>query len=178
MELPRVRVEGAPTRCPFCHDEASAQDTVACVACLARHHATCWDEAARCASCGHRERLERSSPAQGETSDRPEDVVTTFDLLRALAPGAFRIGTVIPILLALAVVWPCVAWLARNEAFALFRVFYLAPIVVLWAHAAGWLVSGERKRLLVVLGELSGARWTLFLVTLLLPLWLIWTNAR
>lgn len=40
-------------RCPYCHAEVSAtlDEGITCAACLARHHATCWSEAARCAAC-------------------------------------------------------------------------------------------------------------------------------
>jgi hypothetical protein len=57
-EDPRVRVEGSPTRCPYCHDGVSGQQpTVVCEQCLSRHHAPCWVEA--CASCGATERMVR-----------------------------------------------------------------------------------------------------------------------
>ncbi|MBX3466499.1 MAG: hypothetical protein KF878_06330 [Planctomycetes bacterium] len=52
-----VHVAASPTRCPFCHDEASAAGSVACQGCLARHHAACWDEGGRCATCGGAFRL-------------------------------------------------------------------------------------------------------------------------
>jgi hypothetical protein len=39
-------------RCPFCHDGIAAEaDWLACRQCLARHHAACWRETGRCASC-------------------------------------------------------------------------------------------------------------------------------
>lgn len=183
MEQPRVRVERTPTRCPFCHDEASAQDTVACMACLARHHVTCWDEAARCASCGHQERLEKSSSAQGDpaaqgTSVRSQDLVTTVDVLRAVAPGAFRLRTGVPILLVLCVVVPLVVHVEHMRSFFNVRRLLVGmPTLLLWGHAAGWLVSGELRRLDVVLAELAGGRWLLFLVALAAPLWIIWTIA-
>jgi hypothetical protein len=40
------------SRCPFCHDDVAPTKSVACEACLARHHCACWTEAGRCASCG------------------------------------------------------------------------------------------------------------------------------
>ncbi len=42
----------AGQRCPFCHDAVPAQTGVACADCLARHHAPCWEEHARCSACG------------------------------------------------------------------------------------------------------------------------------
>ena len=48
-----VSVAGSLARCPFCHDEVApgAADWVACESCLARHHETCWNESACCATC-------------------------------------------------------------------------------------------------------------------------------
>lgn len=41
-------------RCPFCRDAiaASERGKLACNACMAWHHAACWTEHGRCASCG------------------------------------------------------------------------------------------------------------------------------
>lgn len=52
-----VRAATSPVRCPFCHDHVAidAAGWVACVACLARHHAACWREGARCSACGRAE---------------------------------------------------------------------------------------------------------------------------
>lgn len=49
-----VRVERSAVRCPFCHDEVATEDDawVACAGCLARHHAACWNESRKCATCG------------------------------------------------------------------------------------------------------------------------------
>jgi len=47
-------------RCPFCHDPVRLEvptPWVACAACLARHHGSCWDESRRCGACGHGLRL-------------------------------------------------------------------------------------------------------------------------
>jgi len=52
---PSARLQGArnPARCPYCHDPCGpAEAQVVCQACLARHHAACWDELARCGACG------------------------------------------------------------------------------------------------------------------------------
>ncbi|MEZ0230291.1 MAG: hypothetical protein ACAI25_16835 [Planctomycetota bacterium] len=40
-------------KCPFCHEplEFDRVAWVACAGCLARHHASCWTESPRCASC-------------------------------------------------------------------------------------------------------------------------------
>lgn len=41
-------------KCPFCHEPLEFQSVawVACGGCLARHHASCWAESPRCATCG------------------------------------------------------------------------------------------------------------------------------
>lgn len=155
------------------------QGTVACVACLARHHAGCWEEAARCAACGHAERLERPAGSPAGPAARPPDLVTTADLLRAAAPGAFRLRTAIPALLVLCAVVPLLVHLVRvHSIFNVRRVLIGIPTLLLWGHAAGWLVTGELKRLDSALAELAGARWLLFLIAWLLPLWIVWTCAR
>ncbi len=42
------------SRCPFCHASVdfAAAAWVACAGCLARHHASCWEESRVCSSCG------------------------------------------------------------------------------------------------------------------------------
>jgi len=48
-----VVVRRSPWRCPYCHDAVAAEEEAAvCEACLSRHHADCWGELGRCASCG------------------------------------------------------------------------------------------------------------------------------
>ncbi len=53
-----VRVVGG-LRCPFCHSEVktASEEWVACRECLARHHAACWGESAKCAACGHDQKI-------------------------------------------------------------------------------------------------------------------------
>lgn len=65
MTEQRIRIDRAPTRCPFCHDDAAADGTVACAECLARHHSACWDEGGRCAACGVERRLESLDERRG-----------------------------------------------------------------------------------------------------------------
>jgi hypothetical protein len=59
---PPLKLSVALNRCPFCHDDLSAESAgwVACRKCLARHHRDCWLEAGRCSACGSVERVERS----------------------------------------------------------------------------------------------------------------------
>src|SRR5262249_40031029 len=78
-----VRVEFAPglQRCPFCHEAVAvdATDWVACKQCLARHHAACWGESKRCASCEHTTAIGakdaispvRASEAAGRAREEP-----------------------------------------------------------------------------------------------------------
>jgi len=49
-------------RCPYCHDDVAAADGVVCRDCLTRHHPACWDEAAKCSSCGSTTRLATERP--------------------------------------------------------------------------------------------------------------------
>ena len=67
MEIAEVRItSGSPTRCPFCHDalEPISEKWIACGACLARHHADCWDETAACASCKFSTPLAPTAPGK------------------------------------------------------------------------------------------------------------------
>ena len=48
-----LEVAASPRRCPYCHEEVSArEEALVCAECLSRHHAECWGEHGRCASCG------------------------------------------------------------------------------------------------------------------------------
>jgi hypothetical protein len=90
----KTLVKGAPTRCPYCHDECAPEGSVVCQDCLARHHEACWGEAARCGACASerhlaptarpaltRERLERLLSAAGH------DVAEAEALLAPRAAG-------------------------------------------------------------------------------------------
>ncbi len=48
-------------RCPFCHAAVTpaAEPSVACAACVARHHAECWREHGGCSACGEGAPLRR-----------------------------------------------------------------------------------------------------------------------
>jgi len=64
-----IRVEGSPTRCPFCHDDCAATDeALVCASCLGRHHAACWSEHGRCSSCQGDTALEAGGPRSGTCS--------------------------------------------------------------------------------------------------------------
>lgn len=77
VEAPaEVAVAARPglTRCPYCHEDAEPTEAVACVACLARHHAGCWDEQGACSACSGVERfagIERSAEAPPARQPRP-----------------------------------------------------------------------------------------------------------
>jgi hypothetical protein len=53
MESTQVSFARDAQRCPFCHARVAVEteEWVACKQCLARHHAACWGESARCSSC-------------------------------------------------------------------------------------------------------------------------------
>lgn len=65
VERPDVKVAAGVLRCPFCHDEVRTvgADWVACRSCLARHHAACWTESKKCATCGHEQSIAAGPPA-------------------------------------------------------------------------------------------------------------------
>lgn len=81
-----VKVDGSPTRCPFCHEhlDTAKAGWVACGGCMARHHAECWDERGACASCGG---LRRLVAEERRLASDPEVValVQTGDRPRAMA---------------------------------------------------------------------------------------------
>lgn len=64
-----VHADASPVRCPFCHEgiAVAAEEWLACEGCLARHHAGCWSESGRCASCGGGRSLARAGV--GPTAD-------------------------------------------------------------------------------------------------------------
>lgn len=76
-------------RCPFCHEPVRPDEEawVACARCLGRQHAACWDEAARCAACGHDRRLEAAAERPAERAgggSRRRRVLLLLGLLAAL----------------------------------------------------------------------------------------------
>lgn len=67
-----VHVQKSLVRCPFCHDEVRTDDGadawLACGGCLARHHASCWNEAGGCGTCRGTTPLALAKPAARSTS--------------------------------------------------------------------------------------------------------------
>ena len=63
VERDDVRVATSLVRCPFCHTGIApdATEWVACFGCLARHHATCWDERGACSTCGEKRSVSQAS---------------------------------------------------------------------------------------------------------------------
>ncbi len=63
-EETKLEVDRSPVRCPYCHDSCTAEDLAAivCQQCLSRHHAPCWREAGRCASCSSTRSLSGEAP--------------------------------------------------------------------------------------------------------------------
>lgn len=80
-------VEVAVNRCPYCHaDVTVAEDPwVACKSCLARHHVPCWDELARCGSCG--ESVAISEKTESETRRSSPRLVPLLLAVLALFAG-------------------------------------------------------------------------------------------
>jgi hypothetical protein len=64
-----LKVARSAIRCPFCHGdvEPSRHDWVVCRSCVARHHATCWEERDACSSCGERAHLVEARPSTYES---------------------------------------------------------------------------------------------------------------
>ncbi len=58
----RDDVHVAANRCPFCHEDVEAQESVVCQGCLTRHHEACWEESGVCSSCGGAQRLTSATP--------------------------------------------------------------------------------------------------------------------
>jgi len=61
MPAEKIAVKNAPNRCPFCHEEAERERSVACQDCLARHHEDCWTEGAGCSACSSQRQLAPSA---------------------------------------------------------------------------------------------------------------------
>lgn len=82
-------------RCPYCHDalQVAGGGWVACGACLARHHAPCWGEARRCASCSSRSALVRARSPAAPHAPRPTTVAHVVLLLLALVAAGHGAAT-------------------------------------------------------------------------------------
>lgn len=67
---------GGVARCPYCRSDLDPAEAVACVTCLARHHADCWEEHGECAACRGVERfagIERTPRAPAREPRRALD---------------------------------------------------------------------------------------------------------
>lgn len=97
------QVKAVIHRCPFCHEGAEAEGSVACQGCLARHHEACWNESGRCGSCGSQQGLapmarpaltvELVTKALGERGYPAGEVDTFFATLKAAPASRRRFGT-------------------------------------------------------------------------------------
>lgn len=93
QEDPRLRVEGSPTRCPYCHDGVSGQQpTVVCGQCLSRHHAACWEGS--CASCRSTERMVRDPVLAARELGNEQATRLGNALRRAVRPASFLVWLV------------------------------------------------------------------------------------
>jgi hypothetical protein len=132
-EAPAIQVSGAPVRCPLCHGDLLTEEALtACRVCSARHHADCWANHSRCASCGHGEALvERDAP---ETS---EGAATTWTAVYALASIACLVLAGVTLLLpTLVVPGHLRAHVVPEE----WRALMLATsaLTLAWSGLAGW----------------------------------------
>lgn len=122
-----VRVEHAPSRCPYCHEDlGGADEVVACRDCGARHHAPCWGEDRKCATC----RSERVLGAPVATVAAPQE-----DAPVASAPPAVTTVTEETL------VWlslPLLAWMGvgiiawAQEPVAAGALLVLAVLLTVW----------------------------------------------
>jgi F-box protein 11 len=73
FEKPQIEVGRSPTRCPYCHDDVKPAESgwVVCRDCLARHHKECWEDSARCSSCGQTTYLEPAGMTVFRTAQPP-----------------------------------------------------------------------------------------------------------
>ncbi|MEZ6183815.1 MAG: hypothetical protein R3F62_02270 [Planctomycetota bacterium] len=84
---PEVAVEGAATRCPYCHESVQVDEEAwtVCARCLGRHHAGCWEEHGCCASCAHATPLTVGQPGPGRLAPLDLDAVPPLKLGAAYA---------------------------------------------------------------------------------------------
>jgi hypothetical protein len=85
----RVDPVASALRCPFCHDPVRLElptPWVACAACLARHHRSCWDESKRCGACGHALRLRPETSRVGVVALLGAALAGVFLTLLAAVP--------------------------------------------------------------------------------------------
>lgn len=80
-----VKVKQSPNRCPFCHDDVQAEESVACRDCLARHHEGCWNEGVGCSAC-------RCQVRMSVAGDR--EAITPRVVTRALVEKGYSQGEI------------------------------------------------------------------------------------
>lgn len=100
---PDVAIEGAGTRCPYCHESVRVEDDAwtVCGACLARHHEACWDEHGCCSSCEGTVPLTLGPAAPGRLPPVPEQAAQTLDVRAAIREArALYKGKSSPLILA------------------------------------------------------------------------------
>ncbi|MCA8920681.1 MAG: hypothetical protein KDD82_02660 [Planctomycetes bacterium] len=86
---PTLSVEGAGTRCPYCHETVAVEEEswTVCAHCLARHHAGCWDEHGSCSTCAGTTPLTVGRAGPGRLPPLPEGAAQALDLGAAYRAG-------------------------------------------------------------------------------------------
>ncbi len=142
-----VRIDQAPSRCPFCHGAfESVRDLVACAACGARHHAECYAQNKKCASCGSSDVLVPPLRAAVAPGPEPTGATTTRDAPRsvldapALTPGELLLvfALALPLLLVGALVdsafFPPGSPHAAAGAQVIAAIVILVPVIAIFAR--------------------------------------------
>jgi hypothetical protein len=112
-----IRIDSAPSRCPFCHAGMGPEEAVvACRDCGARHHAPCWNESSRCATCSSPRALVEPTVTQprAETIAPPQET-PVIDLVGCSTPAVAA--------------WLAVVGLVK-EGHALAWVFFVVALVL------------------------------------------------
>lgn len=75
--------------CPYCKGSLPRAEAVYCAACVAPHHADCWDQHGRCSACAATSRVRaEAAPARPRPKRAPVAVVLGLGLAAFLAGGA------------------------------------------------------------------------------------------
>ncbi len=84
-------------------------------------------------------------------------------MLRGALPGVAN-GRIVALSVGAAAVCVVLASLAADTPNLRTRGALLVGAAAVWAHAAGWLTTGELRGITGTLTDLAGAAWTVFLV--------------
>ncbi len=140
----RSDVHVAANRCPYCHEDVEAKQSVVCQKCLSRHHGACWREAGSCSAC-HGTRLMSVSLGvalgdgrEREIADLRQAIERESWLVRVGLGVAFAVLGAFPLVGVAALLWRCVRLFPENIEKAL-----LGGAVTLACGIAAYFVSGR-----------------------------------